>query len=280
MGDINTSLSDIKLDMQDIKNLTNSIRDKYGFDFTEYAMSSFKRRLVRVLDLYKIQNLPQLTTKLMADKNLYENFLKEITVNTTEMFRDPNVWQHVREKLIPELKKLNTIRIWHTACSTGEEVYTMAIILREEGLLEKAQILATDINEDVIKVAKSGKYPLRNMPLHNDNFKLHGGFGMLSKYYTNDGTNAFMDSSLIKNVHFQKHDLVLGKMHQKFDVIICRNVLIYFNLPLQDQIIGGFSDSLNENGFLIIGAKESIAWCSSAKNYKTFAPKEKIYSKA
>ncbi len=279
MSDNNT-IPDIKLDIQDIKNLTKSIRDKYGFDFTEYAMSSFKRRLVRVLDLYKIETLPQLTLKLMADKNLYEDFLKEITVNTTEMFRDPFVWQHIREKVVPELKKLDTIRIWHTASSTGEEIYTMAIILREEGLLERAQILATDINEDVIKVAKSGKYPLRNMPLHNDNFKAHGGFGMLSKYYSNDGVNAFMDTSLIKNVHFQKHDLVLGKMNQKFDIIICRNVLIYFNLPLQDQIIGGFSECLNDNGFLIIGAKESIAWCSSAKYYKTFASKEKIYLKA
>jgi chemotaxis protein methyltransferase CheR len=265
--------------MTDIRALTSAIKAAYGFDFTEYALSSFKRRLLRALEIYKLDNLRILTNKLLNDKDLYEDFLKEITVNTTEMFRDPLVWKHIKDNLIPHLQKLDKIKIWHTACSSGEEVFTMSILLKEAGLFDKADILATDINQDVINTAKMGSYPTRNMILNCSNYLTAGGIKKLEDYYTVDGYKVFMDLELLKNVVFKKHDLVLGKMNEHFDLIICRNVLIYFNLPLQDDIINGFNDRLTSNGYLVIGANESIAWCSSASKYNTFAFKEKIYQK-
>ncbi|MFM7021677.1 MAG: CheR family methyltransferase [Flavobacteriales bacterium] len=270
---------EIEIDIQDIRKLVNTVKTKYGFDFGEYALSSFKRRLVRILDLYKFMNMTELINKVNFDKTFYELFLKEITVNTTEMFRDPSMWKKFRETVVPELAKLPSIRIWHSACSSGEEVYSMAILLKEAGLLDKTKFLASDINEDVIATARSGKYPLRNMPLHSDNYDKAGGMKKLTDYYKTNGDYAYMDLSLIHGVVFKKFDLVLGKQEQKFDVILCRNVLIYFNLPLQDKIIEMFSGTVDPGAFLVVGSKESIAWCKSATKYSTFSFEEKIYRK-
>jgi chemotaxis protein methyltransferase CheR len=270
-------MTEIKLDALEVKELTKSVHSKYGFDFSEYAISSFKRRLVRIMGLYAIESLTDLQNKIISEKSFYEFFLKEITVNTTEMFRDPFVWLHFREAIVPELKKLDKINIWHSACSTGEEVFSMAILLKEEGLLDRTQFVATDINADVVEIAKKGMYPTRNLQLHSDNYIASGGAKQLSDYYEYGKYETQFDLSLTKNVKFHVHDLIKGDNPDAFDVILCRNVLIYFNLPLQDQIIGKFSTCLNENGFLILGAKETIAWCSSSKAYKTFSFKEKTY---
>lgn len=272
-------MQEIDIDIQDIRKLVNAVKTKYGFDFGEYALSSFKRRLVRVLDLYKFKDMTELINKVSFDKVFYEKFLKEITVNTTEMFRDPSMWKKFRESVIPELAKLPSIRIWHSACSSGEEVYSMAILMKEAGLLDKTKFLASDINEDVIATARSGKYPVRNMPLHSDNYDKSGGPKKLTDYYKVIGDYAYMDLSLLHNVQFKKFDLVLGQQDMKFDLILCRNVLIYFNLPLQDKIVGMFSSVMPIGGFLAVGSKETIAWCKSVTNYSTFSFEEKIYRK-
>jgi len=272
-------MNEVEIDIQDIRKLVNTVKAKYAFDFGEYALSSFKRRLVRILDLYKFKDMNELINKVNLDKVFYEKFLKEITVNTTEMFRDPSMWKKFRESVVPELAKLPSIRIWHSACSSGEEVYSMAILMKEAGLLDKCKFLASDINEDVIATARSGKYPLRNMPLHSDNYDKSGGPKKLADYYKVNGDYAYMDLSLLHGVQFKKFDLVLGQQDTKFDVILCRNVLIYFNLPLQDKIVGGFTQVMPMGAFLVVGSKETIAWCKSATNFTAFSFEEKIYRK-
>jgi chemotaxis protein methyltransferase CheR len=205
--------------------------------------------------------------------------LKEVTVNTTEMFRDPTFWKKMKEAVFPLINDFPTIRIWHAACSSGEEVYSMAIALKEAGLYEKARIFASDINEDVIAKAQEGKYPVRNMELNGFNYEKYGGTKKLTDYFKVVGDYAMMDLSLLKNVTFKKFDLVQGEQFQRFDIILCRNVLIYFNLPLQDQVVEKFAKCMSAGGFLAVGSKETIAWCKSVDHYNTFSLEEKIYQK-
>ena len=267
------------IDINEIRLLVTSVKTKYNFDFGEYAISSFKRRLLRVLEVYKLSNMQSLTDKIVSDKVFYEKFLKEITVNTTEMFRDPSLWKMLKEKVFPELSQLSSIRIWHSACSTGEEVFSMCIALKECGLLEKSRLVASDINEDVIKVAQSGKYPLRNMALNSENYLNGDGKKNLTDYYKVVGDQACMNLDLTSNVLYRKFDLVMGEPFSKFDLILCRNVLIYFNVGLQDRVIGMFLKSMMPNAFLSIGSKESIAFCKSVALFDQFSFEEKIYRK-
>lgn len=270
---------ELEIDIKDIRNLVTSIKNTYGFDFGEYALSSFKRRLSRILEIYKFENMQKLTDKVVTDKAFYELFLKEVTVNTTEMFRDPTFWKKMKEAVFPLINDFPTIRIWHAACSSGEEVYSMAIALKEAGLYEKARIFASDINEDVILKAQEGKYPVRNMELNGFNYEKYGGTKKLTDYFKVVGDYAMMDLSLLKNVTFKKFDLVQGEQFQRFDIILCRNVLIYFNLPLQDQVVDKFAKCMSAGGFLAVGSKETIAWCKSVEHYNTFSLEEKIYQK-
>jgi chemotaxis protein methyltransferase CheR len=268
-----------EIDIKDIRNLVTSIKNTYGFDFGEYALSSFKRRLSRILEIYKFENMQKLIDKVVSDKPFYELFLKEVTVNTTEMFRDPTFWKKMKETVFPVINDYPTIRIWHAACSSGEEVYSMAIALKEAGLYEKARIFASDINEDVIVKAQEGKYPVRNMELNGFNYEKYGGTKKLTDYFKVNGDYAMMDLDLLRNVTFRKFDLVQGEQFQRFDIILCRNVLIYFNLPLQDQVVEKFAKCMSAGGFLAVGSKETIAWCKSVEHYNTFSLEEKIYQK-
>jgi len=270
---------EIEIDIKEIRGLVTAVKNSYGFDFGEYALSSFKRRLSRILEVYKFDTMQKLTDRVATDKAFYELFLKEVTVNTTEMFRDPSFWKKMKEIVFPQLKDFPTIRIWHAACSSGEEVYSMAIALKEAGLYEKARIFASDINEDVIAKAKEGKYPIRNMELNGLNYEKFEGPHKLTNYFKTVGDQAQMDLDLLRNVTFKKFDLVQGEQFLRFDIILCRNVLIYFNLPLQDQVIEKFAKCLSLEGFLAVGSKETIAWCKSAENYSTFSLEEKIYQK-
>jgi chemotaxis protein methyltransferase CheR len=270
---------EIEIDIKEIRTLVTAIKTNYGFDFGEYALSSFKRRLSRILEVYKFENMQKLTDRVASDKPFYELFLKEVTVNTTEMFRDPSFWKKLKESVFPLVKDFPVIRVWHSACSSGEEVYSMAIALKEAGLYDKARIFASDINEDVIAKALEGKYPARNMELNGFNYEKYEGPKKLSNYFKVNGDYAYMDLDLLKNVTFKKFDLVQGDQFQRFDIILCRNVLIYFNLPLQDQVIAKFAKCMSLGGFLAVGSKETIAWCKSAENFSTFSLEEKIYQK-
>jgi chemotaxis protein methyltransferase CheR len=268
-----------EIEIKSIRNIVSTVKDTYNFDFGNYAITSFKRRIERVLSVFNCKNVDELIIKIKEDKMFFESFLKEITVNTTEMFRDPSFWRKLREEVLPVIATHQNIRIWHAACSSGEEVYSMAILLKEMGLLDRAQIIATDINQDVIGVAKKGIYAIRNMELNQSNYERFEGKGKLSDYFSENDGLACMDRSLIANVNFRTHDLVLGSSFSKFDLILCRNVLIYFNMPLQDRVVELFSNSLFKSSFLAVGSKETIAWCKNIDKYSTFSIEEKIYQK-
>ncbi len=264
----------------DIRRLTETIRDTYGFDFTNYAMSSFKRRVKRVLDLYRLNSVEQLIKNIRDDRQFFEDFVSEITVNVTEMFRDPSFWRELRDKIIPNiLLNHNRISIWHAGCSSGEEVYSMAILLREMGILDHARIVATDIDQVILNKAESGVYPEKNMSLNEKNYIRFKGAGHFRDYYEVRNGKAYMDRSLVRGVSFRRHDLVSGVVFSKFDLVICRNVMIYFNQTLQNEVLKKLHESIFKYGYLAIGSKESLIWCEIANKFIVVNNEEKIHKK-
>jgi chemotaxis protein methyltransferase CheR len=272
-------LGNLEIESKEIKELISVVKVKYNFDFSNYATCSLKRRLERVLELNNFQNSEELIGRISESESFFNRFLKDITVNTTEMFRDPSMWRKIKTDVLPILSQNPMLKIWHAACSSGEEVYSMAILLKEEGLLDRSTIYASDINEDVLDVAKKGTYPFRNMELNEANYNRFGGKTSLSSYYTKKDDKAAFDSSLTSKVKFKTHDLVLGSAFSKFDLILCRNVFIYFNFQLQENVVRMFHESLFRNGHLIVGSKETISWCKTAEKFSTVCSDERIYKK-
>jgi chemotaxis protein methyltransferase CheR len=268
------------IELVQLKKLLSHLKEKFQYDFSDYTMSSFKRRVMRILELHGFDTVEALIKRLDSDKFFIDTVVKAITVNTTEMFRDPSFWRKLRDEIIPDLKTVNKIRIWHAACSSGEEVYSMCILLKELELLEKAEIVAIDLNEDVLSTAKKGVYFYRNMELNESNYQKFEGKKKLSEYYTQiNPEQVQFDPRLIENVTFHKYDLVRSLPISKFDLIICRNVMIYFNIDLQSRVVDLFDVSLFKGGYLAVGSKETIAWCKAAKNFSTICAEEKIFKK-
>ncbi len=267
------------IDLNAIKEISGVLKSSWNYDFSEYATTSFMRRISRAKEIFRIGSNAELIVKIKSDKNFTEELVREITVNTTEMFRDPSFWRKLREDILPELAKLSTIRIWHAACSSGEEVYTMAILLNEMGI-SNYSIIATDINDEVIEKAKSGLYLNRNMELNTQNYNRFLGGVDFKKYYNHFSVDVVkMNPDLLRNVHFRKHDLVIGTPFSKFDLVLCRNVMIYFNMSLQNKVLSLIEQSLFSGSYLAIGSKESIAWCAASNHFKTISAEEKIYQK-
>jgi len=267
----------IVVGLTELRKLSDFIRYKYNFDFSHYAVASFQRRIMRVMEIHKLNTIDDLIKKLAASVTFYDDFLKEITVNTTEMFRDPSLWRALRENILPELKNKTTIRIWHAGCSSGEEIYSMAILLKEAGFNGNVKIWATDINSNVIETAKEGKYPIRNMELNEANYSRFEGVATLKNYYIEKDGFAFMDKNLLNNVTFKIHNLANKEVFCKFDLIMCRNVLIYFDKVLQDDVFKLFHESLNRHAYFVIGSKESMIWSSISNKFKLINDREKIY---
>jgi chemotaxis protein methyltransferase CheR len=268
------------IEIAEIRKLTEVIHESFNYDFTNYAMSSFKRLIQRILELYKFTSVDQLIKKLKDEPKFFPEFISEVTVNVTEMFRDPSFWREVRDHIIPNiLLNNNTISIWHAGCSSGEEVYSMSILLKEMGILNKAKIIATDIDKSILNKATSGVTPFKNMELNEKNYIRFQGTGNLSDYYKEEKGKAIHDKSLISNVSFREHDLVKGGVFNKFDLILCRNVMIYFNQTLQNKVLYKLHESLFKYGYLIIGSKESLIWCEIANKFIVVNNEEKIYKK-
>lgn len=262
----------------DIRKLTDVIRAKYGFDFTNYAISSFKRRVIRILELYKFSSIDALAQKISNDPKFFEEFVSEITVNVTEMFRDPSFWRIMRDNIIPNiLLNHKRITIWHAGCSSGEEVYSMAILLKEMGILENSKIIATDIDEQILERARNGVYTVKNMELNEKNYVRYNGENELNKYFEVKNGLAYMDKSLVRDVSYRKHDLVNGAVFNKFDIVLCRNVMIYFNQNLQNDVLKKLHESVFKYGYLAIGSKESLIWCDIANKFIVANSDEKIY---
>ncbi|MEN7550150.1 protein-glutamate O-methyltransferase CheR [Rapidithrix thailandica] len=269
-----------EIEINEIRRLTKIIQDNYGFDFKDYAISSFRRRISRIIDLYKFKSVDALINRLNSQPEFFEEFLSEITVNVTEMYRDPSFWKEIRDHVIPQiLLNNNKLSIWHAGCSSGEEVYSMCILLEEMGLLDKANVIATDIDTAIISRAKQGKISKKNMVLNDKNYHRFGGNSSLDKYFDEDRESYTLKSDLLNKVSFRKHDLVKGFVFSKFDLVLCRNVMIYFNQTLQNNVLYKLHESLFKYGYLAIGSKESLIWCDIANKFLVVNNEEKIYRK-
>lgn len=268
------------IEITELRRLTQVIKEKYDYEFKDYAMSSFKRRIKRVLDLYKFKNVEKLVNVLENNPDFFDEFVSEITVNVTEMFRDPTFWKVLKDQIIPNiLLNHNKITIWHAGCSSGEEVVTMCAVLDEMGALDKAKIIATDIDTAIISKAKNATYSLKNMEVNTKNYAKYQGSRSLEYYYKEVGNEAVIHKSLLENVSYRKHDLVQGTIFSKFDLVLCRNVMIYFNQTLQNNVLNKLHESLFKYGYLAIGSKESLIWCEIANKFIVVNNEEKVYKK-
>jgi chemotaxis protein methyltransferase CheR len=267
------------IDIADLKRITEVIFQKYRYDFRNYAMSSFKRRVLRILELKKL-TVETLIKKLSENPGFIYEFLDELTVNVTEMFRDPGFWRILREEIIPGIM-LNhkQFKIWHAGCSSGEEVVSMCILLKEMGIHHDVTIIASDLDTTILERAKSAAYSMKSMELNEKNYIRFQGTRNLRDYYKEENGAAHFDKNLFMNVSFRKHDLVLGEVFNKFDLVLCRNVMIYFNQNLQNEVLKKFHESLFRYGYLAIGSKESLIWCDYASRFIVVNNEEKVYKK-
>jgi chemotaxis protein methyltransferase CheR len=268
-----------KLDLEalEIKLLTEGIYEHYGFDFRDYSLPSMKRRIWKRIYAEGLSTVSGLQEKVLHDAGTMERLLLDLSINTTAMFRDPTFYLAFRQKVVPTLHTYPFVRIWHAGCSTGEEVYSMAMLLQEEELYERCRIYATDINEAVLQRAKEGIFPLSSMQENTSNYIAAGGTGNFSQYYTARYDNAIFRPSLRENVVFAQHNLVTDASFNQFNVIFCRNVLIYFNNELQDRVQKLFLNSMETFGILGLGKKETIKYTSIADSYEVIDAEERIY---
>ncbi len=263
----------------EIQLLLEAIYLKYGYDFRNYACASIKRRIVRKMDLENIPTLADMQHRLLYDLDFFETLLMDLSINVTEMFRDPSFYKALREKVLPALQGTPFIKIWIAGCATGEEAYSVAVILQETGLYDACRVYATDFNEKALQQAKEGIYTAETIRQSTHNYKLAGGAASFTDYYTARYDNAIIDQSLKKNVVFSDHNLVTDSDFGEMNIIICRNVLIYFNRTLQDRVFQLFHTSLPPGGFLCLGSKESIGLSEYADRFDHIIPREKIYRK-
>ncbi len=263
----------------EIKLLLEAIYLKYGYDFRDYATASLKRRILHRLSMEGMNRISEMQHRLLVDVSFFENMLLDFSINTTEMFRDASFYQALRTEVVPFLRTYPFLKIWHAGCSTGEEVYSMAIVLKEEGLYNKSQIYATDFNEKVLKKAKEGIFPVERIRDYTINYQKAGGIKSFADYYTADYTFAAMDRSLKQNIVFANHNLAIDGEFGEMNLIVCRNVLIYFNRKLQNRVIGLFYDSLNTGGFLCLGTKESVRFSKFNDAFEDVVEQVKIYRK-
>jgi len=259
--------------------LLEAVYRYYGFDFRQYARPSLRRRLWRRATLEKVSTISGLLEQLLHDRACMERLLLDLSINVTAMFRDPTFFLAFRQKVIPLLRTYPFIRIWNAGCSTGEETHSLAIILAEEGLLERTRVYATDINESVLMRAREGVFPLDQMRSYTENYLAAGGTRAFSQYYTAGYNGARFDRSLTDGVVFSRHNLVSDSSFNEFHAIICRNVMIYFDTTLQDRVHDLFHDSLVRFGLLCLGQKESITFTSHGADYKAIDSHDRIFRK-
>ncbi len=263
---------------EQLDELISVIKNVHGFDFSQYSAASFKRQVSKVLHLQK-QSVFELRNLIINDATYFEQFLCSVTVNVTEMFRDPTFYQSIREHIVPYLASYQRIKVWNAGCSTGEELYSFAILFAEEGLYDRSFFYGTDINTAVLKTAKSGIYELAKMKQNSENYSASGAVNSLSKYYTAKYDAVSIRHSIKKNVLFSTHNLVSDGAFNQFQVISCRNVLIYFNVELQNRAIELFYTSLASFGFLCLGSKETIRSIDLKNRFKIIDKKNNIYQR-
>jgi chemotaxis protein methyltransferase CheR len=263
----------------EIQLLMEGIYQVYGYDFREYSEASLRRRLSHWLSSSGFATLSLAQSHLLRDRTLFDTLLRGITVNVSEMFRDPSFFKAIRELVVPYLKTYPFVKIWHAGCASGEEAYSMAILLLEEGLKGRFRIYATDINEEVIRKAQEGIYSLQELQHFTRNYQQSGGTGSFSDYYTARYDHAILASSLRENLVFAAHNLAVDADFGEMNLILCRNVMIYFKQPLKERVLELFDSSLVPGGFLCLGTKESLDRRRISDRYEAITPRLQIYRK-
>lgn len=263
----------------EIQLLLEALHQRYHYDFRSYAHASIKRRLRQARDHWGLPNFSAMQERLLHDETMLPRLLGYLTVQVSEMFRDPSYYRAIRERVIPHLKTYPSLKVWIAGCSAGEELYSFVILFREEGLEERTIFYATDINQEALDRASSGIYPLERIQTFTENHRKSGGKSSLSDYYSSAYGNAVFDKSLRKRVVFSDHSLATDAVFAEMNLISCRNVLIYFDRVLQDRAIGLFRDSLARHGFLGLGSKENLRFSAHAAAFSEFVREEKIYQR-
>ncbi|MDQ3698697.1 MAG: protein-glutamate O-methyltransferase CheR [Gemmatimonadota bacterium] len=270
---------DPELERTEIALLLEGVYRQYGFDFRSYAYSSIRRRLWKRIHAERLATVSALQERVLHDRESMERLLLDLSINVTAMFRDPDFYVTFRREVVPLLRTYPFIRIWHAGCASGEEAYSMAILLHEEGLYDRTRIYATDINEVVIQKAKAGIFPLDRMQEYTQNYLRAGGARSFSEYYTAKYDGAAISRALFRNIVFSQHNLVTDQSFAEFHVILCRNVLIYFDRSLQARVLGLFYESLVTFGVLALGSKETLKFSPYDSCFEQLDPREKIYKK-
>lgn len=269
----------IHLDDEHIETILNDLFEVYGYDFLNYSRASLKRRIQRLISLDNFESFAEFRFRLRSDKDYLTRFVEQVTVNVTEMFRDTSFYKVLREQILPVLATKPLIRIWHAGCSTGEEVYSMAILLQEANLLHKSLLYATDINPAVLEKVRKGIFPLSQMKQYSENYIRSGGSEDFSTYYTAHYDSAKFDDRLGERMILATHNLVSDRSFNEFQLILCRNVMIYFDKQLQDKTLHLFDDSLELLGYLALGSKETLNFSSVSPNFRQLENREKVWQK-
>jgi chemotaxis protein methyltransferase CheR len=267
-------IQDIELEL-----LIEAIYHRYHYDFRGYAVASLKRRIGTAMIQLGCQTLSQLQDRVLHEPDAFPTLLDFLTVPVSELFRDPRYFRSLRENVVPLLRTYPSLKIWVAGCSTGEEAYSLAILLREEGLLERTLIYATDINPHTLQKAEAGVYEIERLASFTENHRLSGASRSLSDYYTAAYGKAVLDRSLRQNIVFSDHSLATDSVFAEVQLVSCRNVLIYFNRDLQDRALGLFREALCRKGFLGIGSKESLRFSAHADSFDELVRDDRIYRK-
>jgi chemotaxis protein methyltransferase CheR len=274
VGSVREGVEDIE-----IRLLLEALYQRYHYDFRHYARASIKRRLIQALQQLNFSSISALQDSVLHDPSALPRLLGYLTVQVSEMFRDPSYFRALREKVLPHLRTYPSLKIWIAGCSSGEELYSLAILFREEGLDQRTLFYATDINPEALHAAEAGVYSLERIRKFTENHQKSGAKSSLSDYYTANYGRAVFDKALRSQVVFSDHSLVTDAVFAEMHLISCRNVLIYFDRPLQDRAIGLFRDSLARKGFLGLGSKESLRFSEHAAAFSDFDREEKIYQR-
>ena len=269
-----------KTDDIELRLLLEALFQQYHYDFRGYSMASIKRRMKQAKERFACESFSQMQDMLLRDAGMLPELLGYLTVQVSEMFRDPTYFKAMREQVFPHLRTYPSLKFWIAGCSSGEEVYSFAIMLREEGLEERSIIYATDINPDALQRAEAGVYALDRMQLFTENYQRSGATASFADYYTAGYGAATFDKSLRKRVVFSDHSLVTDAVFGEMHLISCRNVLIYFDRPLQDRALGLFRESLARRGFLGLGSKESLRFSAHAHAFADFCREQRIYQRS
>ena len=271
---IQKDTSDIEISL-----LLEALFQRYGYDFRQYSQAHIRRRIMNRMAITGFDSISEMQAKVLNDELFASEVLQDLSITVTEMFRDPGFYKSLRENVIPILKTYPFIKIWHAGCATGEEAYSMAILLQEEGLYERTTIYATDFNQQALNKAKEGIFSKKDIKEYAINYELSGGKETFSDYYTSDYDNVIMNQSLKKNMVWANHNLVTDSVFAEVHLILCRNVLIYFDKNLQNTVQSLFYNSLVNGGVLCLGSKESLRFTDFYEQYSELDKKQRIFKK-